>query len=258
MLVFLAARPFPPSPSSNREARLPRTPHVDVLGQDQDVPARAVVLVLPGGRQYGYSRVHRGRLSYLRMVRFGRAIAGAGKPHDVRVWMLRYRYRGWNAPALHPVEDASWALERIRERHGDVPVVLVGHSMGARVAFRVAGDPSVCAVCALAPWTEGGEPVEQLTGRTVLIAHGDAERMTDPSLSYSYAVRAKQVTDRVCRFDVHGDGHAMLRRAADWTRLVCGFVLGELGIEPVPQSIANALVQPSPDGLRVPLAKGAG
>jgi dienelactone hydrolase len=175
----------------------------------------------------------------------------------VAVWLLRYRYRGWNAPHLHPVADARWALDQVRARHGDVPVVLLGHSMGGRVAFRVADDPSVLAICALAPWTEVGEPVEQLAGRAVLIAHGDAERMTDPALSYSYALRAKQVTDRVCRFDVHGDGHAMLRRAADWTDLVCRFVLGELGVEPVHPAIANAMREPVPDGLRVPLAKGA-
>lgn len=241
---------------SSGEARLPRKPHVDVLGSGKDAPTRAVVLVLHGGRQYGYARVHRGRLVYLRMRRFGRAIARDGAAHGVEVWMLRYRYRGWNAPKLHPVEDARWALERIREQHGDVPVVLVGHSMGGRVAFRVADDPSVRAVCALAPWTEVGEPVRQLAGRTVLIAHGDAERMTDPALSYTYAVRAKQVTDRVCRFTVHGDGHAMLRRAADWTDLVCRFVFGALDIEPVQPTIANALVERVPNGLRVPLAKG--
>lgn len=231
-------------------------PHIDVLGA-ATAPASAVVLVLHGGRQHGYERVHRGRLAYLRTRRFGRAIADQAVGSGVAVWLLRYRHRGWNAPHLHPVADARWALDEVRARHGEVPVVLVGHSMGARAAFRVADDRSVRAVCALAPWTEVGEPVHQLAGRTVLIAHGDEERMTDPALSYSFAVRAKQVTDRVCRFDVHGDGHAMLRRAADWTDLVCRFVLGELGAEPIHPAIANALMEPAPDGLRVPLVKGA-
>jgi pimeloyl-ACP methyl ester carboxylesterase len=234
---------------------MPREPKIDVLG-DRRAPARAVVLVLHGGREHGYAKARRG-LAYLRTRRFGRALRKTGGGHGVAVWLLRYRYRGWNPPHEHPVADARWALEKIRATHGDVPVVLLGHSMGGRVAFRVAADPSVRAVCALAPWTETGEPVEQLAGRTVLIAHGDEERMTDPALSYSYALRAKQVTDRVCRFDVHGDGHAMLRRAADWTGLVCRFVLGELGVEPLHPAIANALAEPAPDGLRVPLAKGA-
>jgi hypothetical protein len=34
-----------------------------------------------------------------------------------------------------------------------------------------------------------------------------AKHMTDPRLSYQFAVRAKHVTSRVCRFDVLGDGH---------------------------------------------------
>jgi hypothetical protein len=53
---------------------------------------------------------------------------------------------------------------------------------------------------------------------SVLIAHGDREHMTDPLWSYRFAVRAKHVTSQVCRFDVLGDGHAMLRRAHDWAR----------------------------------------
>ncbi|MDT7636683.1 MAG: hypothetical protein QOC83_971 [Pseudonocardiales bacterium] len=62
--------------------------------------------------------------------------------------------------------------------------------------------------------------VRQLAGRTVLLAHGDQDRVTDPERSYAYAyayaLRARQVSDQVCRFDVPGDGHAMLRRRRDW------------------------------------------
>lgn len=102
------------------------------------------------------------------------------------------------------MQDARWALAQLRDHHPDVPVFLLGHSMGERVALRVADDPAVVAVCVLAPWTREGEPVRQLAGRSVLIAHGDRERMTDPRLSYRFAVRAKEATDRVCRFEVLG------------------------------------------------------
>jgi hypothetical protein len=100
---------------------------------------------------------------------------------------------------------------------------------------------------------EETDPVEQLAGRTVLIAHGDLDRMTGPDESYAYAVRAKRVTDRVCRFKVRGDGHAMLRRAREWHLLVSRFVLGEVGIEPPDPEIADALRQPPPAGLRAAL-----
>jgi len=109
-------------------------------------------------------------------------------------------------------------------------------------------------VCALAPWLDGTDPVRQLAGRTVLIAHGDRERWTDPRQSYAYALRAKRVTHRICRFDVVGDGHSMLRRAGDWHALVRRFVLGALDIEPMDPAIANALCQPAPSGLRAALS----
>lgn len=232
-------------------------PSVDI-SVNQDTPVRAVVLVLHGGRERGHDRVRRRQLSYLRMVPFARALRARGVRHGLAVWLLRYRLRGWNAPDLDPVRDAEWALAEIGRAHPGVPVVLVGHSMGGRVAFRVAGHPSVVAVCGLAPWLPPGEPVSQLAGRSVLIAHGDRERMIDPRLSYLYSVRAKAVTDRVARFAVRGDGHAMLRRAGDWTRLVTDFVLGELGFAPVAPAIANAMDQAVPRGLDVPLGGARG
>ena len=173
------------------------------------------------------------------------------RANGLAVWTLRYRYRGWNAPDLAPVADARWALDEVRRAHPGVPVVLVGHSMGARTALRVAGDPAVTAVCALAPWTPAHEPVTQLAGRTVLIAHGDLDRMTDPRLSHAYALRAKEVTDAVCRFDIRGEGHAMLRRAREWRLLVRRFTLGVSGISPMDHVIASALAKPSPAGLGV-------
>ncbi|MFJ8966121.1 alpha/beta hydrolase [Lentzea sp. NPDC102401] len=214
----------------------------------------AVVLVLHGGREHGTGPVRRLNLAYLRMVPLARALRAPG----VEVWSMRYRVRGWNAPSLDPVKDAQWALAKITEQHPGVPIVLVGHSMGGRTALRVAGHPSVVAVCALAPWLVPGEPFEQLRGKALLIAHGDQERMTDPAQSLRFARQAKTVTDRVARFSVVGDGHAMLKRARDWTRLVVAFVHGELGLEPVAPDIANAMEEASPRGLDVPLGGSRG
>ncbi len=211
---------------------------------------RAVVLVLHGGQENSTAPATRWYPAYLRMVPFARDLRRA---QGVAVWLLCNRYRGWNAPDLDPVADARWALDRIRARYPDVPVALVGHSMGGRVALRVADDPAVVGVCALAPWTPEGEPVDQLAGRTVFIAHGDRDTMTDPALSYSYAERAKSATRTVARFDVRGEAHALLRRYNEWTRLVRRFTLGVLGVVELDHDIAAALAKPAPDGLRVPI-----
>ncbi|WP_144119057.1 serine aminopeptidase domain-containing protein [Catellatospora sichuanensis] len=180
---------------------------------------RALVILLHGGAEHGHGRAHRGRAAYLRMLPFQRAMPGY-----VTVWRLRYRYRGWNGAAADPVRDLAWALDRARERHPRLPVILVGHSMGGRAALWGAGDPQVTAVCALAPWIEPGDPVEQLAGRTVLIAHGDADRITDPAASRRYAAAAEQAGAHVTFLRVTGDGHGMVRRARHWHRLVGGFV----------------------------------
>ncbi|WP_424186056.1 alpha/beta hydrolase [Actinokineospora sp. G85] len=226
-------------------------PRTRVFGPRSGQDVRAVVLVMHGGRERSRAPVTRFQLAYLRMVPFAKDIAARGRGHGIAVWLLRNRYCGWNAPDLDPVRDARWALARVREEHGDVPVVLVGHSMGGRVALRVGGDRGVVAVVGLAPWCQEGEPVEQLAGRAVLIAHGDLDRMTDPRLSYRFALRAKAVTDRVARFEVVGERHAMLRRAAVWTRLVTGFALGVLETQPGDPAVTKAMGAPSPEGLRV-------
>jgi dienelactone hydrolase len=230
----------------------PASPHGD--------GSAGVVLVLHGGRPDGRDSADGLRLPYLRMVPFGRAVARAGADLGVDVELLRYRYRGWNAPDLDPVQDARWAIAEARARHGrDVEVVLVGHSMGGRAALRVGDDPSVVGVVGLAPWIERDEPWRQIgprddgaPGPYVLIAHGDRERMTDPRLSLWFAEQLATVSDRVARFDVHGDGHAMLRRAGEWHGLVAGFALACLGLEPFDESVANAMAE---GALSVPLVR---
>ncbi|OLF19465.1 alpha/beta fold hydrolase [Actinophytocola xanthii] len=225
-------------------------PQLRVLGP---AAASAVALVLHGGEERSTELVHRFRPAYLRMLPFALDLARAGRRGGLAVGLLRYRHRGWNSPELDPVVDARWALQQLRHRHPGAPVVLVGHSMGGRVALHVAGDEAVTGVCALAPWTPAGDPVEQLAGRTVLIAHGDRDTVTDPRLSHAYALRARRVSEAVCRFDVRGESHALLRRAGEWRLLVRRFTLGVLGISEPDQLIAAALAAPPPSGLSVAL-----
>ena len=82
--------------------------------------------------------------------------AARGTRQGLAVWAVHYRYRGWNGRQASPLADVGWALAEVRRRHGDVPVVLLGHSMGGRAALRRPGDPSVRAVLALAPWLPDG------------------------------------------------------------------------------------------------------
>ncbi|MFD2416107.1 alpha/beta hydrolase [Amycolatopsis pigmentata] len=194
-------------------------------------PVRAVVLVLHGGAETGLGRVRPWGPAYLRMLPMARAVHRATAWHGVEVRLLRNRVRGWNEPELHPVADARWALERVTKERPGVPVLLVGHSMGGRVALRVADDPAVTAVCALAPWTPDAEPVEPVRGRDVVIAHGVWDRITRPAESYTYARRAGYEGARVVRFEVMGEGHAMLRRPGVWNRIVRSFTLDAAGIE---------------------------
>jgi alpha-beta hydrolase superfamily lysophospholipase len=234
---------------SDPSAPAPRLPRIEPAGPVPDAPP-AVVLLLHGGRSTSRESGERKRLTYWRMRPFAPGLLRAG----LAVYLLRYRFRGWNGPARDAQRDATAVLAEIAERHPGVPVVLVGHSMGGRAALGAAGAPNVVAVCALAPWLDGSDPVDQLAGRTVLIAHGDRERWTSPKASFEYAVRAKRVTDRVARFEVHGAGHFMLSRVGEWHALVTRFVLGVTGVEPEDPEITNALRLPTPAGLKAALA----
>ncbi len=191
---------------------------------------RAAALVLHGGAENGHDRIRPWSHPYLRMVPFARALHRAGRAHGLEVRLLRNRVRGWNKPHLHPVHDAREALAEIRRSHPDVPIVLIGHSMGGRVALRVADDPSVVAVCALAPWTTAKDWVEPVTDVRVLLAHGTQDAITSPESSYDYAQRADRVTD-VVRAEVQREGHALLRRPGIWTRLVVEFTLDAAGLD---------------------------
>ena len=190
---------------------------------------RTVVLVLPGGTARSVVAARGWQLAQLRMIPFARVARGAvareasaGRP--AAVWRLRYRVRGWNAPRLDPVQDARWALAEVQRRHPAAQVVLIGHSMGGRAALRCAADPNVVGVCALAPWIEPGEPVDQLAGLALVIAHGDRDRITDPRMSAAYAERAAAAGADVRLQIMPGDGHGMLRHASRWNAVVRKFV----------------------------------
>jgi pimeloyl-ACP methyl ester carboxylesterase len=221
------------------------TPKVSTLNASLDVrapdgPVKAVALVLQGGKADSFEVSDPNGLAALRMRPFAASLHHGGGSLGLAVWTVRYRFRGWNGPDRSPLADTLWALAEVRRQHGDVPVVLVGHSMGGRTAMYAAGDDSVRGICLLAPWTESGDPVEQLAGRSVLIAHGSWDMVTSSAGSRRYAERAAAVTSPVGRFVVRADTHAMLFRWGRWHALATGYTLGALGLSPMPQRIEAA------------------
>lgn len=215
----------------------------------------SAVLVLHGGQEESLLATGRLQASYLRMLDFYYGLRQ--RSHRSAVYLLRYRSRGWNArygpPA--PLTDARWALERIVNQHPNVPVALLGHSMGGRVAVALAAEPSVAGVCALAPWLPPGEPlpVPPSTARFVL-AHGTADRVTSSAASAAYAERLRADGSAVARFELLHGRHALLDDPRLWHRFAVLTTLGLAGDRPLPVGVTRALDDGDGTALRRPLA----
>jgi len=158
----------------------------------------------------------------IRMIPVALAIRHALRGSGSVVCRPRFEVRGWNGDQASPVDDFTRILDGLAGRFGPVPIVLVGHSMGARAALRVAGHPAVSAVAGLAPWLPPGEPVDQLAGRRIVLAHGNADRVTRPEDTWAFAERAASVTD-VTVIEVRHGEHAMLYRARLWHSIAAEF-----------------------------------
>lgn len=200
-------------------------------------PARGVVLVLPGGKADSFEPADPRQLTALRMRPLGSRLFRSGARLGLAVATVRYRYRGWNGAAASPVADVAWALAQLRARYPEIPVVLLGHSMGGRAAIRAAGEPAVRGVVALAPWLPASEPDRQLAGRQLLVAHGNLDVVTSPKASLRFAERASRVGVSVARAVVWGDSHAMLTRWSVWHRLAVGGCLSMLDLAPPPRAV---------------------
>ena len=191
-----------------------------LIVDDAKGPVRGIAVVLHGGRSTSRAPVRATQLAVLRMRPF---VTDLRRTDGLVVAQVRYLVRGWNGAARSPVADTEWALDSLAARFPDVPIGLVGHSMGGRTAMYVAGHEAVRGVVGLAPWLEPGDPTRPLTGRRVLIAHGDADRMTSPTASAAFARSAAHVAESVSYVQVRGEKHAMLRRARVWTQLSTAF-----------------------------------
>ena len=189
------------------------------LSEHADPPApSALVLMLHGGKEHGRALVDGRSASWRRSAAMADALAGGFTAAGVAVWLLRYRHRGWNG-GDDPVTDARWALEQARERLPGVPVVLLGHSMGARTAVHVADDEAVRGVVALAPWFPEGEPVAALAGKRLVAAHGSRDHITSPRATRAFVGRARVAGAEASYVDAGRVGHYMLRRASRWNEI---------------------------------------
>ena len=201
---------------------------------------RGVVVVAHGGQSVSTEPTSAYQLAVLRMIPLVAAIRHAVRGHGVAVRRPRFELRGWNDRDASPVRDLTRLLDDLRAEFGPVPVVLVGHSMGARAALRAAGHPSVTAAAGLAPWLPPGEPVDQLAGRRILLAHGTADAVTRPADTWVYADQARALTS-VTEIEVRTGEHTMLWRAPLWHGLAAAFTCQSLGL-PAPTGSAAAAV----------------
>ena len=189
---------------------------------------RGVVLMLHGGKDRSHEVVDGSSASWRRCAAMQRSITRRAHDAGVSTWLLRYRHRGWNGGA-GPVADARWALDQVRRELGDVPVVLLGHSMGGRTAVHVADDPSVRGVVGLAPWFPPGERVSALAGRHLIAAHGRSDKITSFRATAAYVDRARPRAASAELRDMGPVGHYMLRRIPAWNDVAVTGALELLG-----------------------------
>jgi len=229
------------NPRSNTVTKTALHPGVEV--HEAHGPTTGVVVVLHGGKADSYERSEPQHLSSRRVNPLVRALHRQGRKHGVAVWKVRYRVRGWNGRDRSPAQDAAWALEEVRRRHGDVPVVLVGHSMGGRAAVHVLGDASVIGAVLLCPWLPH-EPVDGARDRRLLVAHGFVDRWTSPRETREWATAARPLARSLTYVRVRRTGHFMLRRAGLWSDLAVGPALTWLGLDPsVGRAAAKVLAE---------------
>ena len=202
----------------------------DPLLTKYDAPGRprAMILVLHGGKPRSREAIDGRSASWRRALWLQRDIARRAHESGVGVWLLRYRERGWNG-GTDRATDARWALDELRAAHGDVPVVLLGHSMGARVAVHVSDDPSVRGVVGLAPWWSAEDPVATLAGRTLRAAHGRRDRITSFRETARYVERAQAVAASAELRDMGSLGHDMITGSSRWHDVAIASSLEILG-----------------------------
>jgi len=111
-----------------------------LLSTSSPAAPTSAVLVLHGGSANSTMDVSRFAPAVLRLIPVAWAIA-AHVP-NAAVYRLKFSVRGWNGDGAAVLGDARWAIDEIARAHTGVPIVVVGHSLGGRVAMHVVGSSS--------------------------------------------------------------------------------------------------------------------
>lgn len=185
------------------------------------------MLVLPGGKPTSAARSRAWQAANLRMTLLSADLRRRCTPVQVR--QVRYRLRGWNAPRHDALRDARAALDALRERFEPARIVVVGHSMGGRVAAHLARSGDIGGIVALAPWWPAEDACHIPAATDLLTIHGTDDGWTDPGSSQRQTLAAGERGVAARWVGLPGAGHYMLRHLPSWHRLTAEFVRGRLG-----------------------------
>ncbi len=202
---------------------MPGTPRLITVARPRD-PEGVVLLLHGGGSRRDSAAVSPTQLSVLRMLPVAQRVRRAGRGR-LAVYRLLNSVRGWDAGRT-PVQDVDWALDQVRTDLPNLPVALVGHSLGGRAALLAGARPAVRAVVALNAYVFPDDAPD-LRGRKVLFVHGDEDRIASLPKAENVARRLMRTTD-VGFVTVTGGKHAMLANGATFERAAADFVAATL------------------------------